>query len=94
MTATEIRDLIEDTFKNKGLLKGTCWLREDLFNELMKDVASKSVFTSLYFFNTPKEQPVLENINEFSFMGYKIIKKQQQEKIILIHNVWLEPLYF
>ena len=94
MTDREIEDLIEDTFDKIGELKGTCLLREDLFEILLQSYI-KQDYSNLCYFNKKETKQVQESVfNTIMFQQYKIIKNKQELPIIVLYDDYLKNLWF
>lgn len=87
MTAKEIRNLIADTFYQQGQLKGTCYLREDLFDTLVKEQVEslKNTKSSIYYKQEESKKEVnLNDITSYQYQQYIILKRKQDKLIELI----------
>ncbi len=86
MTPKEIKNLIRDSFAELGELKGTCYLRTDLFEQIVKEEFEylDKVDFSFYIKDYDKKPVDLENIVKFEFEQFTVIKRNQDKTLELI----------
>jgi hypothetical protein len=86
MTPKEIKNLIRDSFAELGELNGTCYLRTDLFEQIVKEEFEylDKVDFSFYIKDYDKKSIDLEKVNKFEFENFTVIKRNQDKTLELI----------